>query len=762
MTGNIPAPSAKPGATGLSRLLRACKPEWVFLALALPFGAAFVVLTPPYQVPDEENHFRRAFEISLGHVIAVKQGDYTGDYLPQGIEGPWKLFERLKSHREEKVTLEEIRAASDLQFDTGDRAFIAFSNTSIHPPLTYLPQALAFFLTRQFSNSALVCLYAGRLLNFLTATLLFFLAIRTTPVVKWGFSALALTPMALFESASLSSDALTNALSFLLIAEILNCALGTLDQLSRRSFIKLAALGFAVGLTKQAYFLLPLAYFLIPLRKLGSYRRYLAGFALLMGATLLPVLIWSFVIRSVYSKPDLHYNINPREQIERLFTQGDETARLISGTYDRKWIYGEQYLGFLGWLDTQLPTPIYFVELTFLIVVCLVDINPSKVSGRVALIAALVAVIVAFSVLFVIHVTWDAIGAPFIAVQGRHFIPVGPLIAIGLSYMGGRLAPLFQLAGTSLPVTIRSAMAIAYQLVLASVPVATVSVVSCTALYALYERFYVDNDTARAERTYQRGLALLDKPGQETDAYRLMEDALGIDPGHPGAHYFLGLRDRQLNPRRSIEHLRAADARSPGHFSTLNHLGGMLITQGQFAEARHYLEAALKLHPDDTRLKQTITQVTELQKQFEGMLRNISLVVTDLARTTLIEESYRGTEKEWQHLQPNRQPVVEPGGAHRLPMAFVWRWPPPKIAEERGHTSADKAEYPFYACSAVLYGPKRFFVFPPPVNAVFLSDDEISWYFQVPLAGLNSEELQKETEYRNQLGLKFPLSKLPN
>src|SRR5262249_830475 len=154
------------------------------------------------------------------------------------------------------------------------------------PPLTYVPQALALFLARQFSSSVLVGLYAGRLLNLLSAVTVVFFAIRVTPVARWAFVALALTPMAVFQFASVSSDSLTNARAFLLVAQTLACACGPRERLPFRDVVAIVVLGMAMGLAKQAYFLLPMSYLLIPVRKLGSGRRYAAGLALVLVATL--------------------------------------------------------------------------------------------------------------------------------------------------------------------------------------------------------------------------------------------------------------------------------------------------------------------------------------------------------------------------------------------------------------------------------------------------------------------------------------------
>jgi hypothetical protein len=116
-------------------------------------------------------------------------------------------------------------------------------------------------------------------------------------------------------------------------------------------------------------------------------------------------------------------------------------------------------------------------------------------------------------------------------------------------------------------------------------------------------------------------------------------------------------------------------------------------------------------------------------------------------------------------LKPNRGPAVGPDGRRPLPLEFLWRCPPPSGEEIRllgpGNTSPGEGRRaPFFACSADQVASKRVFVFPPPVNATLLADEDVSWYFQVPLAALNEAERQREDAYRKGLGLRFPRGRL--
>jgi uncharacterized membrane protein len=726
------------------------RPEGVYLLLALTFGGALLVLTPPFQVPDEEAHFRRSVEISEGHLIARKEGDFTGDDLPTGVEALYARFAPLKGHPEEKTSAADIRDAAAVDRGGGDREFVAFSNTAIHPPLTYLPQALGVWLARLFSPSLLAGLYAGRLFNLLTATALTFLAIRRTPVCKWAFAALALTPMTLFLSASLSSDAVTNALAFLLVAQVSACALGPEQRLAWRPLAVTAVLGAAVGLAKQAYFVLPLSYLLIPVEKLGGRWRYRAGLALVMGATLLPVTAWGLVVREIYSPPDAKLGMNPREQLANMRAHPVEFVRVLYRTAGHAPIFGEEYLGFLGYLDTRLPGWIHLTELAVLLAVFASSGDPGRlVRGWQALLAAVLALLNGLTVLVIMHLTWDKVGAPDIAVQGRHLIPLGPLVALAAAWPGARL-----------PDAVRRA----YRYVPAAAAVA-IAVVLSGALWQLHGRFFVDGDADRAARLSQRGQTLLQQAGREEEARALFEGALAIDPGQPAAHYFLGILLRNTRPREAAEHFRATLRRQPDDVLTLNHLAGLLADQAEYAEAIRLYQDALRLQPESENLRKNLDLAVNAQKGMAEALRQFALVVQTLARP-LLEEKYAGTARAGLYLKPNRGLVAGPDGQRSpLRLNFLWRCPPPSGDEIRvvgpaGTSAGESGHAPFYACSADPIASKRVFIFPPPVNAALLADEEVSWFFQVPLAELNEEQRRREDGYRKESGLRFPRGRL--
>jgi uncharacterized membrane protein len=719
----------------------------VFLILATAFGSACLLVTPPCQVPDEAFHFDRAFQISEGHIISLKQEDQAGDYLPRGVAHFRQVFDRLERRTEQKTSAAEIRAALSLAIDD-DRVFAGFPNTAVYPPLAYLPQALGIALARLFSPSVLVCFYAGRVGNLLAATALFFLAIRVAPVGKWALVVLALTPMALFETASLSCDALTNAFSFLLVAFVLRCACGPVERIAFRDVVVLALLVTALALVKQGYLLLVLAYFLIPRQRLGGWKRYLGVFVLLVGCELLAAGTWALAVRNVYS-PAVSGKIDPQAQLGYVLAHPNEFLLIIlrSSTVDAPGTLRE-YLGVLGILDTPLPDYLLLLEGLVLIVTALLAFGPSgAVTGRQAFVALAAALATYLSILTAIHLTWDKVGSTTsIDVQGRYYIPLGPLLAVGLGWLGQRL-----------PACLAR--------VKAATPILAAAAVSCLlslALAALYQRYFVDSPVAAAERQYDRGQEILKQGGSKQEAQDLFEEALRLNPEHAGAHFNLGVLLAARRPREAIAHYREAARLEPNNLQAHNNLANALARQGLFEEAIEHYQKALHIAPEDGTTQRNLEYAQRSQELLRRSLQRIATVIQGCARDGMIDTRSAGPAGEGPYLKPSCGEVLTAAGTPPLPqMRYVWRIPPPSGERMRAPSDApgrldERGSRPFYACSVDLVGFRRIFVFPPPVKAVILEDEDVSWFYQLPMDVLRPQEQAREREYRGQQGLKFP------
>ncbi|MCP5059200.1 MAG: DUF2142 domain-containing protein [bacterium] len=190
----------------------------MFLTLALGFGVAFGIATPPFDSPDEWRHFSRAYVISEGHYQAA------GRLPPSQLSVPVDVLAIHELHgplRRSHVFLEGFSWLRDPVLPRSRIPLVgdaSLRGAGLSSPITYAPQAGFLLLGRQLGLSAAALLYLGRLATLLSWASLCWLAIRVTPTRRWSFTLLCLTPMSLFLAASVSADPLTSGLSLLLLA----------------------------------------------------------------------------------------------------------------------------------------------------------------------------------------------------------------------------------------------------------------------------------------------------------------------------------------------------------------------------------------------------------------------------------------------------------------------------------------------------------------------------------------------------------------
>lgn len=418
---------------GLRRSIKAlfARTEIAFLTVAVPFGLLFVFITPPFQAPDEVNHFFRAYQVSDGRIVGVKQGEESGGVLPRNLVGTaYQVSSEVAYFPNRKVDLGLVIDLLDFPLNRHETLFSPFANTVLYSPVPYIPQAIGISMGKYFNLSPIILMYLGRMATLAVALALTFYAIALTPVFKRVFFVLALTPMAIFQTASLSADSMTHALSFLLIAMILRMALEPDLRIGRRDLIALFAVSIALGLSKQSYFLLTLLFLMIPVEKIGSAKRYGMLFAGLVLSVAVAVGLWSLATRPIYTYhwPD---TVNsPTDQMRFIFSHPLEYARVFFRTYWLYWpIYVKQFLGHLGSLDTELPWLLRFLVGELLIIVALLDGRGDlRVGGWGKSIAGLTAAVNVVVMTTAAYLVWNAVGDSTVKlIQGRYFIPIAPL-----------------------------------------------------------------------------------------------------------------------------------------------------------------------------------------------------------------------------------------------------------------------------------------------------------------------------------------------
>jgi uncharacterized membrane protein len=385
------------------------------------------LVLPPGQVPDEYQHFGRAYALSEGQWFP------TTAWLPKGIAQLLAYTSTLPLHVENKLRPEGLLAFGGLQLEEQEQFPVELPASSVYSPIPYLFSALGIYLARIVGLPPLWIFYTGRLTNLLVWIALVYIGLSRTPIFRWVFLLLLLAPMSLNQAASYSADCITNAVSFLWICLVLDMAMDG-KPITWRRVLVLLAFSILLPLTKPPYAALLLAAAVIPATRFGNQkRRAVALLAVLALAT--PLVFASTGINRVYYYSKIQFpGVDAAAQQTGIMTHPQTfiSAALRTVIEDGHFMY-ESYIGILGWLDTRLPDFIYWSYLFVLILVALVDCQPNTRIDSWQKILFVFTGLLAF--LFVAAgqwITWTPLNANKISgIQGRYLIPIAPSILLG-------------------------------------------------------------------------------------------------------------------------------------------------------------------------------------------------------------------------------------------------------------------------------------------------------------------------------------------
>lgn len=425
----------------IRRLAPWLRPGRAFVLLSALFGLPLVLLTAPFQAPDEPHHFRRAYQVSEGGFMPTRQGNRGGGELPTSVAAVSQRFGRLKPPVRGTTSRAEILEGLRLPLQPEDRTFVPFV-AALYPPVGYVPQASAIAAGRALDLPPLALMYLGRVANLLAWVALGAAAIRVAPEMGRPLLLLLLMPVSIFQAASLSADATTNGLAVLFTALVWrNATGGTRAAGERPSFIGwpalagIAGLSVALSMTKFAY--LPLAglVLLIPADRLGGRWRRAAAVAALAAVNIAAVLAWAprtggldTIVRS--GRPD----VSPRRQVEYLKSHPAALVTVPVATFLRDGMFlVRSFVGRPGTNDIRMSAVFIFGYLAALVAACRPGRGdpPAPPPRRLAVGVVAPVVLSVGAVGLLNYLYWTAVGDRCVeSLHGRYLIPLAPAVLL--------------------------------------------------------------------------------------------------------------------------------------------------------------------------------------------------------------------------------------------------------------------------------------------------------------------------------------------
>lgn len=411
----------------------------VFFILGLSFGLAICFINAPFQVPDEQAHFVRAYQLSKPSIFPEKIGNKFGAFVPQNMVDMLKNTMRITRDTSRKLNPDEIITYLTNNSQSTD----VFLYEEIFSPIpkdtiVYIPQAVGIKIASLLNLSPLAMLYASRTANLFVFVLLIFFGIRFLPYGKPFAFVIALMPMSLYLGASASYDSLIIASSFLYISLVLRCIHSPAFRVKKRDIISLMVLAIIITAGKYLYALVVASALIIPPKRFSSLKKYAIVMALFA--------ITVFTTYNITTKIDRRFSHTEETAEENKYNSEDSPIEknwnivfespqifleIVLNSIQRYGkIYLNQFVGVFGWLDTPLNKDFVNIYLVLLILSLIVE---RKKAYRIMLwhrlLSFFVFSIIALGVFAAMYIWSTPASYPtVIGAQGRYFIPPSLLL----------------------------------------------------------------------------------------------------------------------------------------------------------------------------------------------------------------------------------------------------------------------------------------------------------------------------------------------
>lgn len=408
----------------------------VFVLLLFVLVKSISVLIPPFQSPDEVNHILRAYTLSQGHWLPIREGDAAGGAVDSGLLEYTDYYSALPFDYSAKEDRTLLMHTENVNWSS-KRIFSDFSNTALYFPVPYLPQAAALNIGERLTLSIRTSYFLARNLSLLATLAIILLALLIYPVPMF-LIAVYLLPMTLFQMASASMDSVCFAISLLAASLFMRAANGRLSfGRCLHGLLMLCLLVLATIRQNLIFFtLLPAALYWV--RRSWSYvASASAAFSLAVA--------WSLYLTSHFAVTS-PYNMTAGE-VMRFYLVHPLTLLSISvKTFtnpDLLVSWRDSFIGNLGGLDTPLSAGAYDALTILLILLALITFQWSKDRILLPINMSLVGggLLATATLFFLMIVIWTPRQAPFIqGVQGRYFTPI--LMLSGFPLFSGHISPI--------------------------------------------------------------------------------------------------------------------------------------------------------------------------------------------------------------------------------------------------------------------------------------------------------------------------------
>ena len=418
------------------------KTHKLFICLSVIFGLLLVFLVAPFQTPDEDSHFKKAYVMSKGEIFATNKDGVYGFDLPVNMISYIEDCNKNIGDRDAKINYSDIVISDRLAADYGVTKHSNFSTVDTNP-FAHFIQAIGIIigkifwrLTRDSNGSAVYLLYFARIANLIFYIFIVAWAIKITPILKKTICAIGLMPMSISLAASCSYDALLVSFTCLSFAYIMNILLKKDEwYIDRKTLVPMVIMAFVMFAIKPYCALIYLLLFFTPKEKFKDNKDYIKKIVIFAGAVLGLYILFRIpgIVNAVKTTATGGVD-NSALQRELVLSNPFDFIKLIfNNIYMQRDYYLATTIGVLGLIDTYLPTAVTAMYLIFIISIAIIEISCSefKIDIFTKLTTAFIIFVSLIGISYIMYVGWTSnladygVGSDTISgIQGRYFIPL--------------------------------------------------------------------------------------------------------------------------------------------------------------------------------------------------------------------------------------------------------------------------------------------------------------------------------------------------
>jgi uncharacterized membrane protein len=378
------------------------------------------------QSPDEGDHLRHAYLLSVESHVFTPSGQSTGGNIDDGLKAFMAAYlDAVANKPHTTLTTQTIRDANDIRW-SGTRSFEGMPNASPYFPLAYIPQAIGLRIGQTLHLRIGTSYRLARAISLVAIAALLALSFQIFQPNALVLCVLAL-PMTMFQIVSATQDGISIAWLILSVS-LFRRGIEREQTFPTWMGVLLIISTFLVISSRPQLF--PIALFSASVFWMRNDRRALVVTAI----AALGALAW--IIHGLGVMNMAHTRSMSTGQILSMYAHHpvDLIAVFARTLTDPGYLafHWHSFVGILGWLDTPMPASTYVVSAVALIVAAAISFScdVSRCARWLPIFCAVSAIGLAF---FAMLITWTDQPAQFIVgVQGRYFTAPAVLIAYGL------------------------------------------------------------------------------------------------------------------------------------------------------------------------------------------------------------------------------------------------------------------------------------------------------------------------------------------